>query len=168
MGITLTANVQAVLAQPNVRVHKRVELVRDYWNADLRQSVDVSEDAVKFSRLTNESTLKQVNWTVANLTVSLDNAGGRYSHLGPSSIWQTTFQRKPRECALIFRLMLPMPDGTLYELQRYMGSIEDCVARDEGEIAVIDVVTKHLSHRPLSVKITKQSGDEVVVLGKLW
>jgi hypothetical protein len=168
MGIAYPANVVAVLSDPVVKIVKRVELLREYWNADLRLTVDVSEDAVKFSELKNESTLKLVNWTVANLTVSLNNALSRYSTDHALSIWQATFARKPRECAVIFRLMLPMPDGTLYELQKYMGSVEDCVPRDEGEIAVVDIVTKHMSHRPLSVKLTKSSGDETVLTGTTW
>ncbi len=168
MGINLPANVRAVLAQPVVNMVRKVELVREYWNADLRLRVDVSRDVKKFGKLTNESTLKQVNWTVANLTVSLDNVDGLYSPDKSDSVWQATFARKPRECALIFRLMLVMPDGTNYELQKYIGSIEDCVPRDEGEIAVVDVVTKHMSHRALAAKLTKASGDELVVLGTTW
>lgn len=168
MPITLPANVRAVLAQKAVAVVKRVELVREYWNADLRMTVDVSLDVVKWGALTNKSTIREVNWTVPNLTVSLDNKDGRYSPDHPASIWKATFARTPRDCALIFRLMLPMPDGTLYELQTFKASIEDCVPVDENEIAVVDIVTKHMSHRPLSAKLTKASGDETVVLGTTW
>jgi hypothetical protein len=163
----LPNNVKAVLAQPNVRVVKRVELVRDYWNADTRMIVDVTGDVVKYGKLTSESTIKSVNWTVPNLTVSLNNVDGRYSSDHPASIWKATFQRNPRECSLIFRLQLPMPDGTNYDLHKYMGSVE-AIGREEGEIAVVDIVTRHMIHRPLSVKLTKNSGDETVILGGTW
>lgn len=168
MGISLPANVRAVLNQPKVAVVKRIELVREYWNADLRMNVDVSEDVKKWASLTKKSTIREVNWTVPNLTVSLDNKDGRYSPDHAASIWQATFQRKPRECALIFRLLLPMPDGTLYELEAFKASVEDCVPVDENEIAVVDIVTKHMSHRPLAAKLTKASGDELVVPGATW
>lgn len=168
MGINLPANVRAVLNQPNVTVHRQVQIVREYWNADLRMIVDVSQDVAKIGSLTNESTLKRIDWNVPTMTVSMNNADGKYSKGSAASIWQATLQRKPRECALIFRLMLPMPDGTLYQLHKFPGSIEDAVPRDESDVAVVDLVVKHLSHRQLAAGITKASGDELVVLGTTW
>ena len=168
MPITFPANVIAQLARYPSSVIANFLLMRDYFNADTRLIVDVSDDVAKEGQFINQSTIKTVDWKVTNFTVSMKSTSGKYSRDRADSIWAATFAREPEECAVLFRLLLPMPDGSLYELHRCAGSVEDCVAREESDIAVVDIVAKHLSHGPLTQKITKSSGDELVVLGTVW
>jgi hypothetical protein len=164
--ISLTA--KGLLASRVVTVRKVVEIFREYMNNDLRLGIDVTEDVVKWGKLGGASTIKAVSWEIPGFTISLDNKDGKYSRGGVGSIWITTLQREWDECSLKFRCTIRLPNGAVETLRTYNGKIVDVVAREEHDIAVIDIVTRHLADDYLSSKISKQTGDAQVLISGGW
>jgi hypothetical protein len=168
MPAPISAAARILLASRAVTVRKVAEIFREYLNGDLRLGVEVTDDVVKWGDLGGASTIKRISWEIPGFTVSLDNKDGKYSRGGASSIWVTTLARDAEDCALRFRYTIRHPSGLVEVLKEYHGDIVDVVAREEGDIAVADIVTRHLADDYLSATINKKSGDEQAFIAGGW
>jgi hypothetical protein len=164
----MTTAAKAYLSGDSPRVICTLELVRDLLNSDLRQFVDVTDRVMEFDQLGGDSTLRNLRWKRPGMTPTLQLSEDGYLTPGHADSLWTSWGLDPDECYIRFKVMAPLPSGTLEVLRTYYGEIVDSEARMIGNIHAIALVTIVAIDRAMSAKISKASGDESVYIGNSW
>lgn len=164
MSATYSAEATALLQSGDFRLRKVLEITNDLFNADVRQWVDVSDLVVRWGRLTGASSIKSTSWEIPSFSPSLSNIDNYFSEDHAESVW-TALGKAPDECWVRLRVQIKLSTGAYETLRTYYGKIFSVVPKDSG---LVDIQTRHAVDEALAQGITKQSGDELQVLGSNW
>lgn len=170
MAVTLSSDAIAELQKSVIRTHMKLEVIHEFFNADLRQAIDVSDDVNRWGTLDGDSTMVRKDWTVPNLTVIMNNTAGRFTDGYASSIWTDELSGVHwSECFIRWRYYLLMKDGTVSELlYTYVGKLIDVVHRFHGRDAIAELKSVMYQDIDLSHEVTKFDGDYLKVLYNNW
>lgn len=168
MSVPLSTAGLAVIAENDVRVIKKMEIIAELWNGDLRQSMDVTDLVTQWGLLTGDSTVRQVKYEMPTLTFEVSNKDGLFSPDGADSVW-TDFGIIPKDGYVKLTLSIRLPTGALEVFHTYYGRITNAQAHDDPGSDSVEIETRHVVADQLDAKITKWSaGDELQVLGSSW
>jgi len=168
MAVPLSAAAKSVLAARSVRVLKKLEVVKELYDADARVYNDITAKVLRWGTLSGASTVKAIDWELPALTVLVRNDKSYFSEGHVDSLW-TNLGIAPNAAWVKLQLLLPLLDGTLETMAVYYGKIQEAVAHDLGDFSAVELVTRHAADDALKARITKASaGDEHQVLGTSW
>lgn len=159
------------LAKTTVKIVKRLEIIYELMDADLRQIVDVSRFVLTYGSIGGDSTIKAKGWSKPKNSPSLQIDDSFFLLPGhPDSVWEGFGAGvTPDQCHVRFTAFVPLPDGTLESIRTWIGRIVDAPVRSSGDVYSIDFSTEHPSAEALDAGITKESaGDRLGKLGSTW
>lgn len=166
MPTTMSAAAEAALGEHGASVIRRLFLIRDLLNADLRQTVEITDRVLELGTLGGDSTIVKSNWEKVGMTPTLI-LDDYLMPDGPDSIW-AQWGKQVTDCHILFTISVALPGGKLEVLKTYYGEINDYEPTMVGDVAAIALVTLHATNKALSKRMTKATGDETVVLGDTW
>jgi hypothetical protein len=153
---------KAALLNKYARKVTRLWVYTELPHLPTAQSVEVTTLVRKWGLVEKPSTIQSNNWNVPRFTPSLLNVNGYFTEDGPESLW-VQLGVEPRDCYLVRNKYVELTTG-LYEMfDGYIGKINDIVLRAEGNQWVVDLSTTMAQDELLVTKITKETGDEIVI-----
>lgn len=139
---------------------KVATIIKEWWDADLREETIVSSRVHQWGTITGDSTLVRKDWEVPNLTMIFKNIDGFFSEWKSDSIWNTGLVRRPEESILKFEYRLLWNEGTKKTtLLTYIGAIQNVYVRTDGSLYIAEIITSLHHDNELRQSIDKNSGD---------
>lgn len=176
MPLTFTAeqkNELRTLHKPEY--HRKASVIKNPYNADTRETIDISEHVESWGRINYSNTLFYKAWEMPNLTVVVVNQNNRFTERSWDSIWWTgplgiySQIAIPRECHLLVQIYLLRNKRTeALKLLEYRGRIDDIIYRRDEEYSVAEIVTIMEQSKNLNERTTKEARDHWAVCARGW
>ena len=128
--------------------YRRATIIKNPYNADTRESIEISEHVESWGKLKIQNTMIESDWEFPNLTVIAVNNDNLFTAAATESVWQTgpagtyTVVANPRDCHLLVEIYMMMFHHTeAVKLLDYRGRIDQVIPRRDEEYAVVEIVT---------------------------
>lgn len=178
MSLTFTTDEKnALKSGRRPEFDRKATIIKEPYNADLRESIDISEHVESWGTLKLANTLVYRAWEMPNLTITVVNQNNFFTETHAESVWQygpepTTpysLAVDPRECHLLIQVYLLMYHGSdAVKLLEYRGRIDDVIPRRDDEYAVSEIVTLMEQAKNLRERVTKESREHWIVGARSW
>jgi len=162
MSITLSADAKTELAKHSPNYLRVATIIKNQYDADTRDSTDISDRVMSWGRLVLSATLFRPDWEKPNLTMIVQNDDNFFTKNSAASIWETAPTAHHKECALLVQLYVLIGAPKTRELVlEYRGRIDDSVVRLDESMAVAELVTVFEQDYQLRRRMLKNDGGTV-------
>lgn len=162
MMIGVSAAALTALADPTSLKYNTLEITADLKNPS-RVMIDVTLFVKKWGICSKRSTMAGSSWTIPYMTPTVINEAGMFIDGDARSIW-STLGAEPDKCYIVRTKWVVLKNGKSEAFDIYNGKIKDVILRLDGPQWVADISTTMEQDEALGTTVSKQSGDELILL----